>query len=161
MIKLPHKKMRGVTMIELIIVIVLVGAVAGILGTVLQQITSSYQIQRQTAEAGWQARLALFRMERELAEATSLTGSTSSTVLSFVSPQDNSTVNYSRTGNDLYRGSSIIARNISSFSVGGLTTAFASTSTVSEMHCVTLALTISFEQQTIPLSSVVCPRNLP
>ena len=160
MIKYLAKKMRAVTLRELIIVIVLIGIVAGILGTILRQISSTYLMQKQVTEAGWQARLALFRMERELTEATSLTGSTSSTVLSFVSPQDNATVNYSRTGTILYRGNYPIVRNVSAFTVGGLNKSFVATSTVSEMHCVTLALTITYEQNTIPLSTTVCPRNL-
>ncbi|MDF1795213.1 MAG: prepilin-type N-terminal cleavage/methylation domain-containing protein [Coxiellaceae bacterium] len=160
MIKYPNKKIRGVTLVELIIVIVLIGIVAGIMGTIFRQVANTYTIQKQISETSWQARLALFRMERELTEAINLTSSTSSTLLSFVSPQDGSTVNYSRTGTVLYRGNSPIARNVSAFSVGGLNSSFVSTSTVSEIHCVTLDLSISHDNQTIPLSTTVCPRNL-
>ncbi len=158
-------KMRAVTLTEVIVVIVIIGIVASILGTVLRQVTLSYQMQEMNNETAWQARIALFRIERELGEATEIVSGSSTTSLNFTSPQTGNTVIYQRVGTALTRQenggtSRALAEHVTGFTVGGLNSSFASTSTLSEIRCVTIALTVSYRGQTIPLNSVVCPRNL-
>lgn len=158
---IKHTLSRAVTLIEMIIAITLVGIVAGILGTIMHQTTNTYLIAQNTDEISWQARLALFRLERELGDAISI-NSTNAGSLVFTSGQDGSTVTYTKTNNGttLTRNNVSLVQHVSALSFGYLGSTFVSTNQSNNVRCITISLTISYENQTAPLSTTVCPRNL-
>lgn len=64
---------RGFTLVEMIIVIVIVGAIFAVGSLVLGRTFESYALTRQTADVDWQGRVAMERMVRELREIRSAT----------------------------------------------------------------------------------------
>jgi prepilin-type N-terminal cleavage/methylation domain-containing protein len=72
----PVKKaiyVRGFTMVEMVIVIVVVGAIFAIGALVLGRAFESYDLTRKTTDVDWQGRVAMERMARELRNARSAT----------------------------------------------------------------------------------------
>ena len=66
-------RVRGFTLIEMIIVIVVLGAIFAVGGLVLGRAFESYSLTTATTDVDWQGRVALERMVRELREARSAT----------------------------------------------------------------------------------------
>ena len=153
-----HKQL-AVTLVELIIAITLTGIVAGILGTIMRQVSTNYIIARDVNETNWQTRLALFRLERELGETTGLVSATSSQ-LKFTSGQDGTTTTYDRSSTQLQRNSTTLADHISALTFTLLNSSFGTTTSLTDTRCIDINLTVTNENQTTPLTTVVCPRNL-
>lgn len=65
--------MRGFTIIEMILVIVVVGAIFAIGAAIMGRAFESYRLTREVTDADWQGRVALERMMRELREIRTLT----------------------------------------------------------------------------------------
>lgn len=152
-------KHRGVTLVEMIIAITLVGIVSGILGSVWLQLSNTNALNRTIVDTTWQARMALFRMEREFGRCTALASGTSFTSLRFIDA-DGSTVIYQRSGNTLTRNGVQLANHISAFSISGLDNNFATTVAPASVRCININLTVSNQNITTALASSVCPRNL-
>lgn len=151
---------RAVTMVELILAITLTGIVAGILGTIMLQISRTYTLAHQTADVSWQVRLALWRMERELGETTGIVTGTNTNQLRFSSGQNGSTISYGKSGTNLVRDGVALTSHVSALSFSGLDSSLATTTSISAMRCININATISYQNQTTPLSTTVCPRNL-
>ncbi len=157
--KTIKRKQLAVTLVELIIAITLTGIVAGILGTIMKQVSTNYIVARDINETNWQTRLALFRLERELGNTIGLV-SVSASTLQFLSGQDGSTITYSRSGTQLQRSSTGLANHISALSFSKLNSSLGTATTLASTRCISITLTVTNENQTTPLSSTVCPRNL-
>lgn len=68
-----HFHARGFTLIEMVIVLVVVGAIFGIGAMGLGRAFESYDVARKTTDTDWQGRVALERMARELRDIRSAT----------------------------------------------------------------------------------------
>lgn len=86
---------RGFTMVEMIIVIVILGAIFAIGSLMFGRAFESYALTRQAADVDWQGRVALERMVRELREIRSAT----STDLSISATSTNPVYFYDADGN--------------------------------------------------------------
>ncbi len=157
---IKYAQSRAVTLIEMIIAITLVGIVAGILGSLMHQMTLTYVVAQNSNEISWQTRLALFRFERELGETTALISGSSPTKLRFASGQDGTTIEYKRYGTNLARNGVVIAQHVTALAFSELDQNFNSTSTLNQVRCINISMTLNFENQTSPLATTVCPRNL-
>ena len=67
----PATPWRGFTLIEMIAVIVVTGAIFALGGIMLGHSFESYKLSREVSDVGWQGRLAMERMVRELREIRS------------------------------------------------------------------------------------------
>lgn len=71
--RLAQTFLRGFTLIEMIIVIVVLGAIFAVGGLVLGRAFESYSLTATTTDVDWQGRVALERMVRELREIRTAT----------------------------------------------------------------------------------------
>jgi len=69
----PAVPSRGFTLIEMIAVIVVTGAIFALGGIMLGRSFESYKLSREVSDVGWQGRIALERMARDLREIRSHT----------------------------------------------------------------------------------------
>ncbi|MDO8603296.1 MAG: prepilin-type N-terminal cleavage/methylation domain-containing protein [Candidatus Omnitrophota bacterium] len=112
---------RGFTLIELIIVIVVIGIIAGAMGYILLGAVDAWTFKAKRNDLLWDARLAINRIGREIREIKNLTSVTtaSSSQFRFTNVNDNS-ITYSLSGASLNRtkdgAANILAQNVSSFS---------------------------------------------
>jgi prepilin-type N-terminal cleavage/methylation domain-containing protein len=99
------KHRAGFTLIEMIIVIVVVGVIFAIGGLVLGRAFESYDLTREATYVGWQGRVALERIARELRDIRSATAvdlTITATNISFVDANANSVCFY-QSGTQLMR----------------------------------------------------------
>lgn len=164
------KHSQGFTLIELVIVIVTVGIIAGIVGFILLGATNSWRFASLRKDILWDGRLAMNRMVREIKEIKNLTSVTTASSSQFrFTRVDDSDITYSLSGTDLNRTesgtSNLLAENVS-----GLTFAYYNASggqivtpTVSPLETdirrVRINLTLTKNVENIYLQSESVPRN--
>ncbi len=112
---------KGFTLIELIIVITIIGIIAGVVGYILLGTVDAWTFKANRNDLLWDGRLAVNRMVREIREIKDLTSVTtaSSSQLRFTNINNNS-ITYSLSGAGLNRTkdgtANILAQNVSSLS---------------------------------------------
>lgn len=75
---MPYSEIKhraGFTLVEMIMVIVIMGAIFALGGMVLGRAFESYKLTRDATDVGWQGRIALERIARELRDIRSATAS--------------------------------------------------------------------------------------
>lgn len=108
-------RQKGVTLVELIIVIVVTGVVLASLGAILAQGFKSYSAGKNIINTDWQARYVLERLTRELRMINSNADITNplATSLTIVN-SDGDTVQFQLVGTQLLRNGQVLANNIQS-----------------------------------------------
>nr|MBU1328611.1 prepilin-type N-terminal cleavage/methylation domain-containing protein [Candidatus Omnitrophota bacterium] len=112
---------RGFTLIELIMVIVIIGIIASVVGYILLGAVQGWTFKAKRNDILWDGRLAINRMVREIREIKDLTSVTtaSSSQFRFTNINNNS-ITYSLSGANLNRtkdgAANILAQNVSSLS---------------------------------------------
>ena len=112
---------RGSTLVELVIVIAIVGIMAGAVGYILLGAVDAWTFKAKRNDILWDGRMAINRMVREIREIKNLTSVTtaSSSQFRFTNVNNNS-ITYSLSGADLNRTkdgtANILAQNVSSLS---------------------------------------------
>lgn len=161
-----HRFMRGFTLIEMVVAIVIVGLITAVGGHVLAQAFRNYFTARDMADATWQARLALERMTRDLREIRSATGTDLSTLgasqIVFNDAQGIA-VNYSYNAatNELMRNAQPIAGDVAGVALAYLDGAGTATATAAQVRYITVTLTVTRSAVTRIYRSTVAPRNFP
>ncbi len=105
----------GFTLIETVMVIVIVGILAGGSSMYIKQVIDTWNFQNFLEEAVSQGRIALIRMTREIRQAIDLdVYSASQTNFSFKDANDN-IINYTISADNLYRGPDLLLSGVGNF----------------------------------------------
>lgn len=105
----------GFTLIETVMVIVIVGILAGGSSMYIKQVIDTWNFQNFREEAVSQGRIALIRMTREIRQAIDLdVYSASQTNFSFKDVNDN-IINYTVSADNLNRGSNLLLSGVENF----------------------------------------------
>jgi prepilin-type N-terminal cleavage/methylation domain-containing protein len=166
--KIRHslKKQIGFTLIELIIVIMILGIIAGIGSKILSQAFLGYFDNKYLVESDWQARLALERMQRDIRaiRSTADISTATATQLAFIDTNSD-TITYSLSSAKLYRQTNsntaqVLADGIQSitfsyFDKNGTTTAVAA-----NIRYITISLNVTLNNTNYIINTSVYGRNL-
>jgi len=110
-----RRKNVAVTLIELVMVIVIVGVLAGVSSMYIRETINLWRFLTFRSEVVAQGRTALIRMEREIRQVKDKNSisTASATQFQFTDINDNS-INFYLSGNNLMRNSDILATNVQS-----------------------------------------------
>ncbi len=118
--------MRGFTLIEVVVSLILVGILAAVGGLGMVQAVQGYMIVKDNAEITQKAQLAMSRMTREIVEMTGLTAAASTTLLPVKNVERNITIGLdasakaikiSSTGGTDVTGGDILVDNVNSMTL--------------------------------------------
>ena len=172
----PHSiRVQGLTLVEMVIVIVLVGIVFGIGGMLLTQVFRAYFEEQDISGGDWQAKLALERATRELrairsATATDFAIPASPSEIRFVDTDGNNVCFY-LSGATLMRAENPptqscgttnpqqLADNISSLGFTYWTNTGVATAAVASVYYVTMEVQVARGDYTGSFRATVRPRN--
>lgn len=155
------KKYSAVTLIEIIIVIVILSIVVSVGGVLLGYGFKGGFASKDSIYAASVARVAIERMGKDILNARSATAADltpNANSMTFISA-DGTSVSYSLSGTNLMRNSKTLANYVSALSFTYLNQLFATTTTATEVRCVVINMTISYQGNTSNLATTVCPRN--
>ena len=162
-----HIKGKGITLIELIIVMVIVGMLAVMASILLKEAIKANLASDNEIVVKWKAQNVLRRMAREMrfiraANAESLT-CTQSNEITFTN-LDGVEIKYLQVGGELKRqenqGTSYpIMQEVSQVTFTCLDSAYQPDSDPTATHCIRINITISNGGISVPLETTICPRN--
>ncbi len=154
---------KGFTLIEIVIVIVIMGIVAAIGSLIMSRGFSSYFTERDITSVDQQARLALERMTRELRliRVTSSGPDISVMNTNLVTFTDNTAtgITYTISAGQLTRNGVPLAANLTALNLSYLTSTGAATVNPAQVFYIQVALTVNQNSITTNFRSTVTPRN--
>lgn len=158
-------KIKGFTLIEVAIVIVILGIVATIGSSVLHESFQAGYASRDFINASWQTRLALTRLTSELREIRSATSSdldiSSNNQITFTDIYGDS-ITYTRSGNDLTRNGTKVANDITDLTFTYYdedNVEVTNPANVADVRCIDIATQVTEGSTTVDTQTIVCPRN--
>lgn len=157
---LSHRH-RGFTLIELIMVIVIMSIVSVVVGRIMLAGFKNFITAQDISEADWNGLLALEMLTNDIhniRSASSITTISSST-FSFVD-MAGTTVTYQYSGSILQRNSLTLASGLSAFGFGYLDRNGASTATAASVRYITISLTASQNNLSLPFSTTIGTRGM-
>lgn len=154
-------KKSGFTLIEVILVILILGIVISVGGTLMGFGFKGGFASKDSIYAASIARVSIERMSFDLLSArnattTDLTPNANS--ITFVTTDD-ATVSYSLSGTNLMRNTKILANYVTALNFTYLDQVFATTVIATNVRCVVINMTVNYNSNIINLTSTVCPRN--
>lgn len=154
-------KRNGFTLIELIIVIAIMAVLSAIALPMLHAGFNSYFTERNLNDADWQGRLALSRMERDIANipSTAVISTATSSQFTFTNNNNNS-VSYTLSGTHLQRNALTLAQGIASATFGYFDKEGDTTSTIANIRYVSITLNITQNNTDITLQTVINLRDI-
>lgn len=155
------KKQAGVTLIEIIIVIVILSIIISVGGVLLGFGFKGGFASKDSIYAASIGRVAIERMGNDIlnarsATAADLTPNVNSMVFVMT---DGTPVTYSLTGTDLMRNTKTLADYISALSFTYLDDSFLVTTTATSVRCVVINMTVNYQNNNANLTTTICPRN--
>ncbi len=161
------KKLKGFSLIELIVVIVIIGIFTAIGSQILSKAFSGYFDNKYLIEADWQARLALERMQRDIRAIRSPADITTAGAsnLVFIDTSGN-TITYSLSGTSLDRQTNASTVQVLADGIQSLTFSYydendAVTGTAANVRYITISLHVTLNNTNFTVMTSVYPRNLP
>lgn len=159
MLKTRH--INGFTLVEMIVVIAILSIILSTGAVFLTTGLKGNFATEDSAYTSYNARAALLRMSDDIREARSPTAAD-------LAPNTNSitfttingdTITYSLSGTNLMRNSQILASNTTALSFTYLTDINTTTTNPVLVRCIVVATTTYYKNFTLPLQTVICPRN--
>lgn len=147
---------KGFTLIEITAVIIILTIVAAIGGRILLEAFRAGHASRDAINAGWQTRLALYRMANELREADAISAAHTNNI-TFRDINDD--VTYALLGSDITRNNIKVADSIASLNFTYFNANNQKTAVLKNMRCVNIAAQIISGSNPINVETMVCPRN--
>lgn len=138
-------KQQGFTLMELILVIVLIGTVAGFAGMMLVQGTEGYMTAKRIIPVATKANVAMDNLMRELKSAENISNidtANPTTSFTFINQQGES-VQISLDGATLQRNGVALCTNVTTLTFGYFDEDFAETTTPDLIRLITLQMTIT------------------
>jgi prepilin-type N-terminal cleavage/methylation domain-containing protein len=156
-----HHTSQGFTLIEIIIVIIILSIIISMGGVLLGLGFRGGFASKDDVYVTSMARTAMERMSRDLlsardASTSDLTPNTNS--ITYTSNDGNS-VTYALSGTNLMRNNKILSKNISALTFTYYDQTFASTTTTSDVRCIQINMTASYNNVSDNLQTLICPRN--
>jgi prepilin-type N-terminal cleavage/methylation domain-containing protein len=158
---------RGVTIIELVMVIVIVGILAGVSSGYINQVIATWQTVSFRMDTVSQMRIALDRMSREMRQINNTTSVLAATSNAFrFNSSDGSTITYNVSGTDLLRNNTVLATGVTrlAFSYYNVTGGLLANPDVSpdstDIRHITVELEVRSGGQNKNMTLQVFPRNL-
>jgi prepilin-type N-terminal cleavage/methylation domain-containing protein len=159
-LQIPARNSQGVTLIEMIIVIILLGIVAGIGAAWMIQGLKANLTSVSLQERSWQARLSLERMSLELHSLHWLDPNSNTSVINFTNVNF-VPVNYKLSGVNLLRNNVTMATNVTSVLFNYVDSNYnLQTSPSTNTICIYMYANISSNKASMPLQTIICPSNL-
>lgn len=161
------RKIKGFTLIEMVMVIVLLGIVISMASLIMKAGFDSYFTGESVTALANEASIAMTRMNKELERATGFTVMDATTVTFVMS--NGVSVNYSLSGTNLYRNTSVqsLSQHVTAFSLkyyddkyAEITLPVSSATVRASARALTISMTVSDGNETIPLISTVYLRNM-
>lgn len=155
------KNQRGVTLVELIIVITILAILAVITLPLLHAGFNSYFAQRNLSDANWQGRLALSRMVRDIHNLPSVGNISTATSTQFTfTDENNASVSYTLSGTNLQRNGVTLANGVGSIAFAYYDSAGAATAVIANIRYIFITLNITQNNTNMTLQSVVNLRDV-
>lgn len=170
-------KRKSVTLIEFIVVIVIIGALASGFSWYFTKIIDMWNFNSFRSDIVGQVRLGLMRMSRDIRQATVLEVAAAGT-FTFTSLNDNDDtirIRYTVQGQDLlyeldnlpqdapdgnFDSSNILLSEINNFAFSYFDSSGNTAASIPDIHVVDIGLTLQQDKENITINSKVFPRNL-
>jgi prepilin-type N-terminal cleavage/methylation domain-containing protein len=165
--RFPIPRQQGFSLVELIVVIVVLGIVAGMGAMVMRDGILGYMRGREITTSDWQGRLAMERITRELRDIAapnySNIAATSCNSATFAfSDIDALPVSYTRSTTTLLRNGLQLADNVTGLRFYCLQSdGQTATTTPSAVYYITVSMIVSTANTSAAYRSTVKPRNIP
>jgi prepilin-type N-terminal cleavage/methylation domain-containing protein len=155
------KKLQGFTLIEVIIVIVLMGILGGAIAPFIYSLSQIVIVEYSLGGVNTQTRVAMERMSRELRvirsnTSTDLTAGASSISFNTI---NGDAISFSLSSTNLMRNSQILASNVSDITFTYYDSSGATTATVTDMKFIRVDLTLTENNISANLNTVVYPSS--
>lgn len=155
------KKYTGVTLIELIIVMVVLSILTVVSLPMLQSGFNAYLTQKQLTDANWQSRLIFARMTRDIENIPSTGNITTAAVsqLTFLDASNNS-VSYTLSGSTLLRNGITLANGVNSVTFGYYASDGTVTGTVANIRYISVVANVTQNNTNLTMSTVLNLRDV-
>lgn len=155
------RTIKGFTLIEMIIVMVITGIIVVIAASIFRSGFTNYFAAVNATALSNQATYAMARMSKELQQAKSFTAATA-TNMTFTTT-NGSTISYSWSNPVITRTGSTaqtLSNQVTSFSLSYYQSDFSATATLNLVRAVTISMTLSNGNERIPLINTVFLSNM-
>ncbi|MCL5260547.1 MAG: prepilin-type N-terminal cleavage/methylation domain-containing protein [Gammaproteobacteria bacterium] len=155
---------KGLTLIEFIIAILILGIVAGVAAAWLDKGLLAGAVSTNIVERSWHARLALQRIANDLLFLSSFSNTSSTSMINFTDV-NGSTDSYTLSGGSILRNGTSVANYINNLNFNYVDSSFNYTSNMSQVMCIYIFANVTMppgesSHGVLPLQTIVCPRRL-
>lgn len=160
-VSITMRTIKGFTLIELVIVMVITGIVVVIAASIFSSAFTNYFTAANATALSNQATIAMARMSKELQQANSFTAATA-TSMTFTTTTG-STIAYSWSSPVITRTGSTaqtLSNQVTSFSLSYYQANFSTTATLNLVRAVTISMTLSNGQESVPMINTIFLSNM-